>query len=153
MKKKGIIILAGIIVVIILTAILCSCSRDRSIVGVTTYPEKNTVVLNCKTGNEFADGSGKITVGENEYIHLEYDLKSGSFDLALCEGNSDLGVFRDADMSDLPSPDTAEAGSVCGTSGIKGKGSLDYKVPEGKYTVFFTIHDTVGRADVSAIKQ
>ena len=152
MKKQGIIILVGIIAAIILASVFFFSLRDRNIVGVTTYPDKNMVVLNSKTGNEFVNGSGEITVGENEYIHMEYDLKSGSFDLALCEGNGDLSVFRDIDMSNLPDPDTAEVGSVCGTSDIKGKGSRDYKVPAGKYTVFFTIHDTVGSADVSVRK-
>ena len=151
MSKKSIILIVAAALIVIAAVVARFCLRDTDVVGVTSYPNKNTVVLCCKSGSEFVNGSGSVTVGEGEYIHLEYALQSGSFDSALHAGDGSLDVFRDADMTKLP--ETAEDGGVFGTSGVSGKGGVDYEVAPGSYTVFFTIHDTVGKATVSVRKK
>ena len=147
MKRKTLMILA---VTALLVLSLSGCgrllSRDHTdIIGVTTLTEKNTVVMNSPTGDEFVSGSGKITIGEGERLHVEYALDKGSFDLAFHKGSDGLDVFKSADLEALPME-----GDVFGKSGVEGSGSLELEAPAGEYTVYFAIHDTVGSATVSA---
>ena len=151
MSKAVIILIVVGVLAAVLVGVLFFTMRDTNIVGVTTYPDRNTVVLCCKTGSEFVNGDGKITVGEGEHLRLDHALKAGSFDLALYRGEDGLEPFRDVDMANLPAPDAATDG-VCGVSGVAGTGTLDLEVAPGTYMLLFTIHDTVGTATVTAEK-
>ena len=147
MKRKTLIIYT---VALLLVLAMSGCgrllSRDHNdIIGVTTFSEKNTVVMNSPTGDEFVSGSGKIILGEGEKLHVEYTLDKGSFDLAFHMGSDGLGVFDSADLDTLP-----VQGDVFGKSGVEGSGSFELDAPAGEYTVFFSIHDAAGSASVSA---
>lgn len=132
-----------------LTLTGCSIiSRHKDITGVTTLSKENTVVMNSPTGKEFVTGSGNLTVGDGEVIHLKYDLSEGSFDLACNEGNEDLDIFESTDLEKLSSE-----GEVFGISGIEGSGELDIHAAAGEYTVFFNLHSAVGSATVSVEKR
>ena len=86
MSKAVIILIVVGVLAAVLVGVLFFTMSDTNIVGVTTYPDRNTVVLCCKTGSEFANGDGKITVGEGEHLRLDHALKAGSFDFALYRG-------------------------------------------------------------------
>ena len=141
--KKTVIILVMLIAVL-LTASACG-SRHTDIIGVTTLTGDNKVVMNSASGDEFVSGSGNITLGEGEVLHLEYELTEGSFDLACHEGNVGLDVFETVDLSSLPL-----TGEVFGASEISGSGTLDLEAAPGDYTVFFTVHGAVGQAVLTA---
>ena len=139
------------LLLLVLTALLvisaAGCGHGTDIVGVTTLPKKNIVIMNSRTGTEFVTGSGTVTVKQGEHIHLEYALSAGSFDLAFHAGDARLDVFERADLENL----TTE-GEVFGKSGIAGTGSLDFEAQPGEYTVYFALHEAVGTARVSAKK-
>ena len=119
--------------------------RGTDLIGVTTLD--NTVIMNSKTGKEFVSGSGKLTLGEGERIHLKYSLDAGSFDFAVNSGSNGLDIFDSTDLGSL-----SDEGEVFGRSGITGKGSLDFKAGPGEYTLFFNMHDAVGTATASPEK-
>ena len=149
MKKKRIVLLVAALVLIVATAYvwLRLNSRWTDINGVTTVNERNTVYMNAKPGNDFYAGVGYLTVGEGKRIHAEYDIESGSFDLAFriyVKGRSGLDV-RSSMFDDLP-----DSGEVFGKSGVSGKGSLSFEVAPGEYEVYFKSHDTIGSATVIA---
>ena len=120
-------------------------SRKKDITGVTTLTKENTVIMNSPTGDEFVNGSGKITVSEGETLHLTYDLTEGSMDLALNAGDGTLDVFETVDLENLGAD-----GQVFGVSGITEKGELVIDAAPGEYTVFFNLHSAAGTATVSA---
>ena len=147
MKKKTIILL-GAALLFAAAAVYVGVrlhNHGTDIIGVTTLPDRNTVIVNAKTGEEFVAGSGKLTVGAGEHIHLEYALTAGSFDLAFHEGGSGLDVFQNADLEALPA-----AGEVFGKSGVSGSGSLDFDAEAGNYTAYFVNHGMVGKVTVTA---
>ena len=147
MKKKTIIILAAALL-FAAAAVYVGVrlhNRGTDIIGVTTLPDRNTVIVNAKTGKEFVSGSGKLTVGAGEHIHLEYALTAGSFDLAFHEGSDGLDVFRNADLENLPS-----TGEVFGKSDLSGSGSLDFEAADGEYTVYYNNHGAIGTAKITA---
>ena len=147
MKKKSIFLIAAAVVLIaaIAYAVTRLSNRWTDIVGVTTLEKKNTVIMNAKTGEEFVSGSGKLTVGEGERIHIEYALTAGSFDLAFHQGSAGLDVFQSAELENLPN-----VGDVFGKSGVSGNGSLDFEAAPGEYTVYFNQHGAIGTATVTA---
>lgn len=144
MKRTTVFLLA---LALLLTAAACH-GKMTDVIGVTTLTEKNIVVMNAETGDEFVSGSGKLTVSEGEHIHVEYALDAGSFDLAFHAGDGSLDIFQSADLENL----TAD-GDVFGASGLTGSGSLDLEAPAGEYSVFFSMHEAVGAATVSAAKE
>lgn len=135
MNKKALIIAIGV-----LLAALAGYTgyrfaiRGTDIIGVTTLTRKNMVIMNAKTGSEFVSGTGKLTVAEGEGLHLEYNLASGSVDVAFHSDEKPAeGSFSEA--------------------GIEGKGSLDFDAAvSGTYTVRITNHSAVGKVTVSAKK-
>ena len=150
MKKKTIIIIAACVLLVL--AILGGTAlgrrlakRHTDIIGVTTLIERNLVIMNSASGTEFVSGSGTITVGEGERLHVEYALKEGSYDLAFHLGDDGLDVFHNTDLTALPAE-----GEVFGRSGVEGSGSFDLEVPAGVYTVFFDMHKAVGSTTISA---
>ena len=170
MKKNKVVwfILALVIAVVAIIAILAVrrfSTLHKDITGVTTLTNENLVIMNSPSANVFVSGSGQITVKSDKGIHVEYAVTEGSFDLAFTAGSADpifaegsvdpasmknelgLDVFRNADLSNL----TAD-GEIFGASGVSGKGSLDFAVSPGVYSVYFNMHDTVGTSTVSAKK-
>ena len=145
MKRKT-VRAASFMACILLFFSLTGCglfSRHRDITGVTTLTDENTVVMNSPSGTEFVSGSGRVTVKEGQVIRVKYEIREGSFDLALNAGDGSLGVFETADLDNL----TAE-GEVFGASGVTGTGELDIEAAAGEYTVFFKLHGAVGSATV-----
>lgn len=147
MNEKRIAAVVLMAAVLLLSLTGCSFSRHKDITGVTTLTKENIVVMNSPTGEEFVSGSGTITVGQGEIVHLEYKLSEGSFDLALNAGDGSLDIFQSTDLENLPSD-----GEVFGRSGVTGSGELDIEAPAGEYTVFFNMHGAAGSATVSAAK-
>lgn len=150
MKKKSVVLFVVALVLIAAIAYVGMrlINRRTDIIGVTTLFEKNTVIMNSKTGKDFEAGSGELTVDEGKRIHVEYALDAGSFDLAFCKGSDALAAIRRANLSDLPN-----TGDLFGKSGVSGKGSLDFEAAPGKYTVYFEQHGAVGTANVTAKAQ
>ena len=148
MQKKNIALIIAALVLIAAAAYVGMriVNRGTDIAGVTTLYEKNTVIMNSKTGKEFEAGSGELTVSEGKCIHVEYALDAGSVDLAFYKGNDALAVIRRANLSDLPN-----SGDLFGKSGVSGKGSLDFEAASGKYTVYFEQHGAAGKATVTAV--
>ena len=93
------------LLLLVLTALLvisaAGCGHGTDIVGVTTLPKKNIVIMNSRTGTEFVTGSGTVTVKQGGHIHLEYALSTGSVDLAFHAGDGSLDVFEHADLENL----------------------------------------------------
>jgi len=150
MKKKRIVlfVIAIVLIVVISYIWLRFNNRWTDINGVTTVHERNTVYMNAKPGTDFYAGVGYLTVAENKQIHVEYDLESGSFDLAFriyFKERSGLDV-RSSVFDNLP-----DSGEVFGKSGVSGKGSLGFEVAPGEYEVYFKAHDTIGSARVTAM--
>ena len=147
MKKKSIVLIVVALVLIAVGGYVGMRIRNRwtDIKGVTTLFEKNTVIMNSKTGKEFEAGSGELTVDEGKRIHVEYALDAGSFDLAFYKGSDALAVIRRSNLDDLP-----DSGDLFGKSGVSGKGDLDFGAAPGKYTVYFEQHGAVGSATVTA---
>ena len=148
MKKKTMIMIAAAALVI--TAAIAYVAvrmnnRWTDITGVTTLYEKNTVIMNAKEAGSFVSGSGQITVGENGQIHIDYAITAGSCDIAFHAGSVSLDVFQDSDLEQL-----SGTGDVFGSSGVSGNGSLDLAAESGEYTVYFSMHDALGTATVTA---
>ncbi len=148
-KKK---LLSGIIAVAVVIAMIAAVfvvnrisSRHKDIIGVTSLPKENTVIMNSPTVAAFVSGEGQITVKDGETIHLEYSVSEGSFDLAFHKDSVGLDVFKEADLGNLTSD-----GDIFGASSISGSGSLDFMALSGEYTVYFSMHDAVGSATVNA---
>lgn len=145
---------------VILIAILCALlagtiyvgyriiNHGKDIIGVTSLTDKNTVIMNSKTGAEFVGGTGYITVGEGQRLHLTYDLSSGSFDLAF---QSAEGVDP-MDVEHLPTAEEMTGEGAFGKADISGKGSLDFDAAPGQYTAYFTMHGAIGTATLTAAK-
>ena len=81
-KDEGSSGLGWIVVAVLLVAAgiytgIRLAKHGTDIIGVTTLPDRNTVIMNAKTGDEFVAGTGYLTVAEGEHIHLEYDLSAG----------------------------------------------------------------------------
>ena len=138
MKKKtvALIVLALIVVAGAYIAVRMK-NRGTDIIGVTTLYDRNTVIMNAKTGQEFVSGRGTLTVGEGERVHMEYDLSAGALDIAFFEGGDNAPL--EEDMS----------GGLFGQEGVSGKGALDFDAAPGSYSVQIAVHDAVGRAVVT----
>ena len=147
MSKKKVILTVVAFVLIAIAAYVGVRLKNRwtDINGVTTVYERNTVYMNAKTGKEFYAGSGKLSVGEGENIHVEYALEGGSFDLAFCSGSNALDKISNSDLDNL-----SASGDVYGKSGISGKGSIYFEASPGEYTVYFKQHGAVGTVTVTA---
>ena len=149
MKNKRIVLI--LVILVIIAAVIYGAVRLRNrgtdIIGVTTLENRNTIIMNSKTGQEFVSGSGTLTVSENERIHVEYALDTGSFDLAFHKGSDGLDVFENSDLDNL-----SDTGDVFGKSNISGKGSLDLEAASGEYTVYFNQHGAAGTATVTTEK-
>lgn len=148
-KKRVVLTVAAFVLVV--TAVYVGVrlkNRWTDINGVTTVYERNTVYMNSKSGKEFDAGSGKLNVGEGENIHMEYALDAGSFDLAFCMGNNALDMISNSDLDNL-----SASGEVFVKSGVSGKGSIDFEVVPGEYTVYFKQHGPVGTVSVTAKAQ
>lgn len=153
MKKKVILI-----VIAVLLAVLAGytgyrfAKRGTDIVGVTTLSDKNTVIMNAKTGNEFVSGTGYLTVAEGEGLHLEYDLSSGSFDVAFRADEEGVAAAQAMDLENLPTEENMTGEGSFGKQELTGKGSLDFEAEPGSYTVHITNHGAIGKATVTAKK-
>ena len=156
MKKKTILILSVVVVILIAAGAYVGfrmANRGKDIIGVTTLTNKNTVIMNSATGNEFVSGSGTITVKEGEHIHLTYKLKSGSFDIGFNPGTDGvLEAVTNLDMTELEDPTQNPSEYAIEQKGIEGNGEADFEAQSGEYTVYFTMNGAVGTATVSTAK-
>ena len=154
MKKRKIII-----VILVVVAVILACGaylamrlkrRGTDIIGVTTQAEKNVVIMNSASGNEFESGRGNITVGEDEHVVLTWELKSGSFDIKFSEPEA-LEDSASASLDELETEASAEY--VQETNAVEGSGKETYDLGSGDYTVSFIMHGAVGTATVSVEKK
>ena len=151
MKK---VIISIIVIAAAIIGFVLYNHRGGDIIGVTSYPDKNKIIMNTARDNEFVSGQGTITVGEGEVIHLEYDQKAGSFDVAICMGKDDvieaILSSESLDSSEIPVPEEMEHFETM--TGIEGTGSLDFDVDPGDYTLIFYPHDSEGKVTVTTQK-
>ena len=153
MKKVVICIVAVLVVCAAVVGVVLFQHRGGDIIGVTSYADKNTVIMNSKEGNEFVSGTGSITVKEGEGIHLDYKLKSGSFDIHFTPGKDAVQEAVESDkLEDLPEPEEPDLDGAVGQTGVEGSGDLDFDVEPGEYTVIFNMNGAIGKATVTAKK-
>ena len=153
MKKKIVVLVIALLLVVLgVYTGFRFARRGTDIIGVTTLNGKNTVILNAKTGDEFASGTGYLTVGEGERIHLEHNLSSGSLSVAFKSGEGAAEALANLDLDNLPSAADMTGEGAFGKEDISGKGSLDFEAEPGEYTVHFTNNSAVGTARVTAKK-
>ena len=167
MNKKTIIMIgAAVVGIAVIAAAAVRISRHgKDIIGVTTLGDRNQIIMNVDRDHDFVSGEGYLTIGEGEHIHLEYNMKSGSFDVVVSAGTDEVySALTETDgqaPENLPAPEElrsfeekmAATDGAQGQGGIEGKGSLDFKAAPGDYTVAFYPHDAVGRAVVTAGKE
>ena len=151
MKKKTIIIAAAIVLVVAAGLFLYR-HRGGDITGVTTYAAWNTIIMNGKAGQDLFAGSGFLTVGEGEHIHMEYALSAGSFDIYFNADENAASAYENMDVENLPTAGDMTSDTAFGQDGVEGKGSLDFEADAGQYTAHFVFHDTIGKATVTAQK-
>ena len=160
MKKKtvALIVLALVVVAGIYVAVRLK-NRGTDIIGVTTLPDRNTVIMNAKAGSEFVSGTGNVSVGEGERIHMEYNLSAGEIDVAFRANEGDFASYEDITpdnenleeaLNSLPTPEDMAGEGSFGQDGVSGKGSLDFDAAPGLYAVQITLHDAVGKAVITA---
>lgn len=153
MKKKLILILVAALVVTLGVYVgYRFAKRGTDIIGVTTLSDKNTVIMNAKTGSEFAAGTGYLTVAEGERIHMEYDLSAGSIDVAIKSGEGAMEAIENMDFENLPSAEDMTGDGAFGETGVSGKGSMDFDAAAGEYTVYIVNNGAVGSATLTAKK-
>lgn len=129
--------------------------RGTDIIGVTTLPDRNTVYVNGKSGDEFTAGSGFITVGEGEQLCLKYDFSAGGIDIYFRADENAADAYEnvtDFDPEKLPTAEEMTGEGAFGQAGVTGKGTLDFPAEAGTYTVFFVNHGVIGKASVTAKK-
>ena len=161
MKKKTIL---TIVLALLVAAGIYTCfrlaKRGTDITGVTTLPDRNTVIMNAKTGDEFAAGTGYLTVAEGEHIHLEYDLSAGSIDVSFKPGEDALfgtlmsqdEPLTSEDLEDLPTAEDMTGEGVFGQEDVTGKGSMDFDVAADTYTVYIVNNNAIGSATFTTKK-
>lgn len=153
MKKKVIIAIVALLVVALgVYAGYRLAVRGTDVIGVTSLSDRNTVIMNAKTGDEFVSGTGYLTVGKGEGLHLEYDLSSGSIDVAFRADDGYAAAAQSMDVEKLPETEELTGEGAFGEQGLAGKGSLDFEAAEGTYTVHITNHSAIGKATVTAKK-
>lgn len=150
MKKKSVIIVALVLVVAAAAGLFLYRHRGGDIIGVTSYADKNTVIVNSKTGSEFEAGTGYFTVKDGERIHMEYNLTAGEFDVYFNESESAGEAYQNMDVENLPTAEDMTGEGSFGQSGVSGKGSLDFDAETGSYTAYFINHGMVGKVTVTA---
>ena len=154
MKKKTVLIASVVILAAVAAVAFVGMRLARygtDIIGVTTLPDRNIVIMNSKTGREFVSGTGYLDVAEGEHIHLTCDLSAGSIDLAFQPGGDvDISPADPEDLTDLPDIEDLTAEDVSGQDGISGKTELDFDAGPGAYVIVFTNNGAVGTATVTA---
>ena len=153
MKKKIILFL---VLALAAAAAVYACVRvsrhGTDIIGVTTLADKNTVIMNSKTGSEFVSGSGVISVAQGEHIHLECDLKEGSIDVAFRGDEGAAAAYESMTPENLPTAEEMTGEGAFGQESISGKCSLDFDAEAGEYTVYIANRGAVGKAVVTAAR-
>ena len=153
MKKKAIlIVIAALLAVLAGYTTYRFATRGMDIVGVTTLSDKNQVIMNAKTGNEFVSGTGYLTVAEGEGLHLDYNITSGSIDVSFRADEEGVAAAQSMDLENLPTAENMTGEGSFGEQELTGKGSLDFEAEPGSYTVFITNHSAIGKATVTAKK-
>ncbi|MBR3570758.1 MAG: hypothetical protein IKN96_08210 [Oscillibacter sp.] len=159
MNKKNIVIIGVAALVVVACAYVALRLRNRctDIIGVTTLTDRNTVIMNSKTGAEFVSGEGQLAVGEGERIRVEYDLSGGEIDISFKERGEGSASYEDITpenvpdvLENLPTPEDMTGEGAFGQDGITGKGSLYFDAAPGSYNVHIALHDAVGKAVVTA---
>lgn len=160
--KKRVIVLVLVLLLVAVGGYGCYRLKIRGtdIIGVTTLPDKNTVIMNAKTGEEFEAGTGYITVADGEMLHLEHNLTAGSFDIAFRKDEDAFNLYESIgtteNLSDtlqnLPTSEEMTGEGSFGDSQITGSGSFEFDAEPGNYTVYITNHNAIGKATVTAIK-
>ncbi len=156
MKKKLILILVAVLVVTAGGYVgFRLARRGTDITGVTTLTDRNQVIINAKSGVDFAAGTGYLTVAEGERIHMDYDFSAGSIDVAFEAGKSIPDVLNDPehlDSESLPAPEEFTGEGAFGQKAVSGKGSLDFDAEPGEYAVNIVNNDAIGSAKLTAKK-
>lgn len=156
MKKKLILILVAVLVVTAGGYVgFRLARRGTDITGVTTLTDRNQVIINAKSGADFAAGTGYLTVAEGEHIHMDYDFSAGSVDVAFETGKSIPEAFNDPEHLDpesLPAPEEFTGEGAFGQKAVSGKGSLDFDAEPGEYAVNIVNNDAIGSAKLTAKK-
>lgn len=150
MKKKtvAIIVVLALVVAGVAYVAFRLIIRGTDIIGVTTLPDRNTVIMNSKTGDEFVGGTGYVNVGEGERIRVKCDLSAGEIDLLFYP--SDFYPTFQATLEDWPiSKDEAGEGSF-GQDGVSGKDDLYFDAAPGAYAVQIAPHGSIGKVVITA---
>ncbi|MBQ9348728.1 MAG: hypothetical protein IJT94_15565 [Oscillibacter sp.] len=142
---KIVIALAGIALLLVIG--ISIVLPQRSTASILTNPDN--ISITCRRAGDGSGGNGYLTVKNSEHIHIEYEIKAGSFDLAVCEKSSFLSKYPQGFgerkvnevMSNLDTSVKTE---------ISGKGSLDFEADAGEYAVFAIFHHTTGKAVVTS---
>lgn len=156
-KKIAIICVAALVVIAGAYVALRLHNRGTDIIGVTTLTDRNTVIMNSKTGAEFVAGEGQLAVSEGERIHVEYDLSGGTIDISFNELTSSGAAYEDITpenvpdvLENLPAPEDMAGEGAFGQDGVTGKGGLDFDAAPGGYNVHIAQHGAIGKATVTA---
>lgn len=137
MKKKATILAA----ILVLAALLSACGGQCAILS----NDDNTVSLMAENSGD-SGGTGIISVAEGEQLHLEYDMKKGSFDLSIGDGATDIDLSLEEIQNEL-----FNGGEIFSQSGLEGTGSLDIQAAPGEYTVAVMYHDATGEGTLSTV--
>ena len=152
MNKKNIVIIGVAVLVVVACAYVAMRLHNRGtdIIGVTTLPDRNTVIMNSKTGDEFVGGTGYVNVGEGERIRVKCDLSAGEIDLLFYP--SDFYPTFQATLEDWPiSKDSAGEGAF-GQDGVSGKDDLYFDAAPGAYVVSIAPHGSIGKVVITTAK-
>ena len=149
MKKKSILILAGVLVIVIAAGVVLYRHRGGDVIGVTTYSNQNKVIMNAKTGSEFVSGTGTIDVGEGKHVCIEHALTAGSVDVAFASDKNAVERHRNIGADNLPDPEAEVPEATATEEGISGKGSTDVALTPGSYLVTITNNNAVGKVTIS----
>ena len=152
MKKKTVALIVVLALVVAGAAYVAFRLKIRGtdIIGVTTLPDRNTVIMNSKTGDEFVGGTGYVNIGEGERIRVKCALSAGEIDLLFYP--SDFYPSFQSTLEDWPiSKDAAGEGSF-GQDGVSGKDDLYFDAAPGVYAVSIAPHGSIGKVVITTAK-
>lgn len=156
MKGKNIIkglLAAGLVM-------MTACTKHEASIEST---EDNTVKVTALNSEE-SGGSGIITVGEGEILHVDYKLSKGTFDITVAGEpfepaeitNVDASAPEMAETTEQNAQDIIDAFTGEGQykeTGLTGEGSLEFAVQPGDQTLYIMLHDATGEILITAVPE